>query len=185
GLARRQLVTDPFPLVLVIHRGRMPRPGPPGWPDLAEQLLARLVEAHHGVLRVIRPQVGLDHVLHAPDVVGVRLGREAPRLDDPWLDVVFFSGWRTVSVLTDSTNPNTTNSSASRCKVHWQRPSGGWPQASWTSRCSTFPLIFTLSGRCGCGLGSRAAPRPTVTNCRRTRPTVHRPTPRAATISSS
>jgi hypothetical protein len=35
-------------------------------------------------------EVSLDHVLHAPDVVGVGLRRDAPGLDDPRLDVVFF-----------------------------------------------------------------------------------------------
>src|SRR5271163_1333545 len=34
--------------------------------------------------------VGLDHVFHAPDVVGIGVRRDAPRLDDPRLDVVFF-----------------------------------------------------------------------------------------------
>jgi hypothetical protein len=53
-------------------------------------LLARLVEADHRVLRVVGQHVGLDHVLHAPDIVGVRVRREAPGLDDPRLDVVFF-----------------------------------------------------------------------------------------------
>src|SRR5262245_7718624 len=184
-LAQQQLVADALALVLVVHLRRVARPRPPRRPHLAEELLARLIEADHRVLRVVRQQVGLDHVLQAPDVLGVGLRRDAPRRDDPRLDVVFFSACRTVSVLTASTSPKTTSSSASSCKVHWQRPSGGSLHARWISRCSMSPLILILSGRCGCGLGSRAAGRPAVTTRRRTRPTVQMPTPRAATIWSS
>src|SRR5207248_2585827 len=123
--------------------------GPPRQPHLAEQLLARRIEADHRIPRIVGQQVGLDHVLHAPDVVGVGVRRDAPGLDDPRLDVVFFSAWRTVSVLTFLTRPRTTNSSASSCSVQWQRPWGGSLQASLTSRCSMSPLILTLPGRTG------------------------------------
>ena len=180
-----QLVADALPLVLVVLPGRTARPRRPWRPHLAEQLLARLIEADHRVLRIVGQQVGLDHVLHAPDVLGVGLGRDAPRLNDPRLDVVFFSAWRTVSVLTASTSPKTTSSSASSCKVQWQRPSGGSLQASWTNFCSTSPLILILSGRCGWGWGRGPCQKPSVTKCRRTRPTVRRPTPKAETICSS
>src|SRR5205823_2516169 len=88
---------------------------------LAEQLLAGFVEADHRIPRVVRQLVGLDHVLHAPDVVSIGVGWKAPGLDDPWLDVVFFRAWRTVSTLIASTKPSTTSSSASSCRVQWQR----------------------------------------------------------------
>src|SRR4051794_25490513 len=71
--------------------------------------------------RVVRQHVGPDHVLHAPDVLRIRVRRDAPGLDDPRLDAVFFSACRTVSVLTLLTSPSTTSSSASSCRVQWQR----------------------------------------------------------------
>src|SRR5215475_13927271 len=85
----------------------------------------------------------------------------------------------------ESTWPDTTNSSASSRKVQWQRPSGGSLQASCTNFCSTSPLILTLSGRGGWGLGSNAAAKPSVTRRLRTRSTVRSPTPRASTTSGS
>src|SRR5262249_1907506 len=154
-------------------------------PHFPEQLLARLVEADHRVERVVRQQVRLDHVFHPPDVLGVRLGRQAPSLNDPWLNVVFFSACRTVSVETEWTRPSATSWSHSRVKVQWQRPSGGSLQASWISFCSTSPLILILSGRGGWGRGWRACWNPSVTRRLRTRSTVRRPVPRAATMSSS
>src|SRR6516164_8697166 len=184
-LTHQQLVADALALVLVVHPGRATRSGPLGRSHLAEELLAGLVEAHHRVHRVVGQQVGLDHVLHPPDILGVGRGGDAPGRDDPGLDVVFLSACRTVSVLTDSARPSTTSSSASSCKVQWQRPWGGSLQASWTNFCSTSPLILILSGRGGWGLGLRAAWIPSVTNRWRTRAMVRGPVPRAATISSS
>src|ERR1700730_17870301 len=108
-----------------------------------------------------------NYVFHPPDVLGIGLGRDAPSLDDPGLNVVFFRACRTVSVLMASTYPNTTSSSASSCTVQWQRPSGGSLQASWTSFCSMFPLI--LSGRGGWVLWARAARMSTEQTRLRTR----------------
>src|SRR5262245_40311273 len=184
-LAHHQLVADPLALVLVVLLGQTARPGRQRLADLAEQLLAGLVEAHHRVGRVVRQHVGLDHIFHPPDVLGVGLGRYTPGVDDPGLDIVVLRAWRSVSVLMASTSPRTTISSASSCKVQRQRPWGGSPQASCTNFCSVSPLILILSGRGGWGLGLRACWRPWVTRRLRTRPMVHRPTPKAATIWSS
>src|SRR5436305_575504 len=145
-------VARPFAFVLVVHLG-----GPACFdrlwrPHLAEQLPARFIEAHHRTPRIVRQHVGLDHVLHVPDVFAIGVGWDAPGLDDPRVDVVFFRAWRTVSVLTDLSTPKATNSSASNCNVQWQRPSGGSVQAMRTNSCSTSPLILTWSGRGGCGL---------------------------------
>src|SRR5262245_5776543 len=184
-LTHQELVADPFTLVLVIHSRRPARPRRAGRPDLAEQLLAGLVEADHRIPRVVGPHVGLDHVFHPPDELGVGARRDAPGPDDPRLDVVFFRAWRTVSTLTVSTSPSTTISSASSCKVQWQRPGGGSLHARRINFCSTSPLILTLPGRAGWGLGSRAAQGPSVTKRLRTRSMVRRLVPRAATTSSS
>src|SRR5262245_9579685 len=184
-LAHHQLIADALAFVLVILLGRAARPAQQRLSDLAEQLLAGLVEADHRVARVVRQKVRPDHVFHPPDVLGVCLRRDAPSLDDPGLNVGCLSALRTVSMLMESTKPSTTSSSASSCNVQWQRPSGGSLQASWISFCSTSPLILILSGRGGCGLWSRAAWNPSVTSRLRTRSTVRKPIPRAATMPSS
>ena len=58
--------------------------------DLADELLARLVQTDYRMSGVVRDLVDLKHVLHVPDEVRIGLGGEAPRPHDPGLDVVFF-----------------------------------------------------------------------------------------------
>src|SRR5215467_1360772 len=149
------------------------------------KLLACFIEAHHGIARIVGQPIGLQHILHTPDERGIRLGGDTPGLDDPRLDVIFFRACHTVTVLMVSIKPKTTSSSASSCKVQWQRPRGGSLQASSSNVCSTLPLILTLSGRGGCGRWSRAASRPSVTNRFRRRSMVRGLVPKAETISAS
>src|SRR5215468_2921305 len=183
--AQHQLVADTFPLILIIDPGRLTPARPLCWSHFAEQLLARFIEAHHGIARIVRQPIGLQHILHAPDELGIRLGGDTPGLDDPGLDVIFFSACHTVTVLMVSTKPKTTSSSASSCKVQWQRPRGGSLQASPSNLCSTLPLILTLSGRGGCGRWARTASRPSVTKRCRRRSMVRGLVPKAETISAS
>src|SRR5579871_505341 len=185
GLTHHQLMADALALVLLVLPRGAAGLGRQRRPHLPEPLLAGFVETDDGVQRVVRPQVGLDHVFQPPDLLGVRPRRDAPRLDNPGLDGVFFSARRTVSVETVRTNPKATSSSASRAKVQWQRPSGGPLHARWINCCSMSPRILTLSGRGGWGLGWRAASSPSVTRRWRTRSTVRRLVSRAATIASS
>src|SRR5262249_31723754 len=167
-------------LVLVVH---LKATAPPARRSpFPEQLLAGFVEADHRIPRVVGQQVGLDHVFHAPDELGIGVRRDTPGRDDPGLAGVFFSACRTASTLTRSTRPSTTRSSAKSCKVQWQRPSGGSLQASWISFRSTSPVILISPGRAGWGRWSRAAGSPSVTNRRRTRPTVRRLIPRERTM---
>src|SRR5262249_55694343 len=168
-----------------IDPGRPTPARPLCWSHFAEQLLARFIEAHYGIARIVRQQIGLQHILHAPDELGICPGGDTPGLDDPWLDVIFFRACQTVTVLMVSSKPKTTSSSASSCKVQWPRPRGGSLQASSSNVCSTFPLILTLSGRGGCSRWSRAASRPSVTNRCRRRAMVRGLVPKAETISAS
>src|SRR5574341_469705 len=183
--AQHQLVADTLSLIFIIDPGRPTPARPLCRSNLAEQLLTCFIEAHHGIARIVGQQRGLQHILHAPDELGVRLGRDTPGLDDPRLDLVFFRACHTVTVLMVSSKPKTTSSSASSCKVQWQRPRGGSLQASSSHCCSTLPLILTLSGRGGCGRWSRAAARPSVTNRCRRRAIVRGLVPKAETISAS
>src|SRR5947209_9905174 len=184
-LTHHELVANALALVLVVHPG-LPAPfGLPWRLHLTEELLAGLVEADQRVPPVVRQEVRLEHVFHSPAVLPVGVVRHTPGLREPRVDVVFFRAWRTVSVLTDWTEPSATSSSASSCKDQWQRPSGGSLHASRTSCCSTSPLILILSGRGGWGLWSRAARKPWVTKRWRTRARVREPTPKAVMRSSS
>ena len=64
--------------------------------DLADPLLAGLLQAHHRTLGVLRPLVHCQHLLPLPDKLRVGLGRKAPRLAPPRFEFVFFSVRRTV-----------------------------------------------------------------------------------------
>src|SRR5262249_56249689 len=82
--------------------------------------------------RVIRPGVDRQHVLHAPDELGVVLGRDAPALGQPRLEPVCFKACRTVSCDTDSTTSSSASRPASSRSVQRLRPSGGALHASAT-----------------------------------------------------
>src|SRR5450756_1960046 len=64
---------------------------------LHDLLLACLVHADKGALRVTGSRVHLEHVLHLPHKLGAGRRRYAPVFDKPWFDFVFFRTWRTVS----------------------------------------------------------------------------------------
>src|SRR5450759_3821049 len=64
---------------------------------LHDLLLARLVHADKGALRVKGARVHLKHVLHLPHELCAGRRRYAPLFDKPWFDFVFFNTWRTVS----------------------------------------------------------------------------------------
>lgn len=117
GVTPQQLVTNAFALILILNPGRTAGARPLCRADLAEQVLTRFIEAHNGGAWIVRPQVSLNHVFHAPDVLRIRRGRDTPGLDDPRFDVIFFNACHTVTVLRVSTKPNTTSSSTSSCTV--------------------------------------------------------------------
>src|SRR5207245_863279 len=96
GFAHHELVAHALAFVLVVHAGGPPPTRRLRFADLAEELAACFVEAHDRTCRIIGQQVGLDHVLHAPDVLAVRLRRYTPGPDDPRIEVVFFRACRTV-----------------------------------------------------------------------------------------
>jgi hypothetical protein len=82
--------------VLAVVASHLARCRRHGGADLADQLLAGLVQAHDRTLGVIRPLVHLQHVLHLPDELGIGFRRNAPLLAQPRLEFVFFSVRRTV-----------------------------------------------------------------------------------------
>ncbi len=52
-----KIVAIPFPLVMIINPLSVPGNGWEGWADILEQLLADLVQAHHGLGRVVQARV--------------------------------------------------------------------------------------------------------------------------------
>src|SRR5262249_56002787 len=113
--------------VLVVEPLRLTRPGRDRLHGLADQLLAGLVQGDQGSPVVVGPVVDLQHILHGTDELGIGLGRDAPLLPQPGLDLVFFSARRTVSSQTLSTTRNSTSWSARSCIVHSLRPSAPAP----------------------------------------------------------
>src|SRR4029077_19433869 len=103
--------------VLVVEPLRLARRRRQRLHDLADQLLAGLVQADQRPLLVVGPVVDLQHVLHRTDKLGVGLGRDAPLLLQPRLEFVFFSTRRTVSVEILSTTSNSTSLSANSRNV--------------------------------------------------------------------
>ena len=91
-LTHHQLMGHALALVFIIDSRRRAGSGSLGGSHLPEQLLERLIKADHRIVGVIRPQIGLDHILHAPDKVGVGRRWDAPGRHDRRLDVVFFYG---------------------------------------------------------------------------------------------
>ena len=185
GLTHHNLMAHAFPFIFVVHPSWLAWPRPLGWPHLTTQLCAGFIETDHGITRVIGQLLGLNDIFHAPDEVGISMGRDTPCFNDPRANVIFFHACRPVSMLIVSTSPRTTSASASSCKVQWHRPWGGSLHAKRTKGCSISPLILIWSGRGGWGWGLRAVSIPSVTNRLRIRSTLRRLVPKARTIWSS
>jgi len=88
-LHKHEHVGYPTPLVLVVFSLGPPRRHRQGRPDVPEQLLGSLVHAHLRMQRVVGAGVDLEHVLHAPDELGVSLGRDGPLIPQVRLKLVF------------------------------------------------------------------------------------------------
>src|SRR5262249_33505346 len=156
----------------VIEALRLPRRRRDRLHHLADQLLAGLVQGDQRPLLVVGSVVDLQHVLHRTDELGVGLGRDAPLLPQPRLDLVFLSTRRTVSSEIVSTTSSSTSRSASSFIVHAVRPCGGAEQARAISRASPRPSSFGCRAGRSRGLRPRAASRPCSTKRWRTRSTV-------------
>ena len=65
-------------------------------PGRTVQFLARLVKANNRIIRIVRPLVDIQNVFHFAYLLRGGLA-DAPRLNTPGLDFVFFSVTRTVS----------------------------------------------------------------------------------------
>src|SRR6516164_9159045 len=161
-LEEHEKVGHPFALVLVVHASRLARCRIHRAPRLPDELLACLVHADDGPERIVRSFVNLEDVFHFPNEFAVGLGRDAPHLDQPWLQLVFLSVRRMVSCETLSTWPSSTSLSARRQSVQRHRPAGGLPHARAMRWASCSPS--SIRGRRGKGRRTRAPSRPASTN---------------------
>jgi hypothetical protein len=96
-LTDQEQVAYPTALVLIVLPGRPARRQRVGRVDLSEQLAAGLIQADLRARRVLGAGVDLQHVLHPPAELAVLLGRDAPALGQPRLELVCCKAWRTVS----------------------------------------------------------------------------------------
>src|SRR5262249_3305661 len=150
--------------------------------DLADELLARLVEADRRAFLVVRAVVDLQDVLHRRNEGGVGLRRDHPLLAEPGLQRGFFRAVRTVSAPMESTTASPTTWPASNRIVQDARPTGGAEQARAISLASAAPSSFR--GRLGRSWGLRrtAASGPCSTDRLRTLSTVATSTSNASAI---
>ena len=128
GCEQHEKVAHPVAFVFIIIRARRSGAGWTAQPGLLHLLFAGLVQAHQDLVVPVLAMVDLQHILHGAHEFGTALGRDAPALFQPGLEFVFFSVWRTVSVLMLSTISHSTSWSASSRRVQPARPSGGWEQ---------------------------------------------------------
>ncbi len=117
GLQHHEDVGDPVADVFMVIPCRTPRRHRQGPLRFADQLLACLVQTNQRVLRVVRPLIDIQHVLHRADELGTGFARQAPHLPPPRLQLVFFNVLRTVSGLTLSTSSKATRRPASSFRV--------------------------------------------------------------------
>ena len=168
-LTEHEQVSCPVSLVLVVISFHPPRLGPDSGPLISHQLLGCLVEADHGMVRVVVFVIQVQHVLHPSHELPAHL-RDTPLLLLPRLELVFFSIWRTVSREMLSANPIATTLSASSCSVQSAWPSGASLHATAIRCASCLPSNLRFCP--GRGRSLSALSRPSFTNRVRTRPTV-------------
>src|SRR4029077_19988600 len=138
-----------------------------------------LDEANHWPIRIGRPGIEIEHVLHPGNVFSVDLWN-APHVLAPRLQIVFGQApahgllWRVVSWA---------SSPAKSSKVQRERPAGGLEQAVATSKASSLPV--SLRRAPGRGSSVSAAARLPSTKRALGRYTVEPPTPMLLVISSS
>ena len=87
-LTEHEQVAGPVSLVLVVISFHPTRLGPDSGPLISHQLLGCLVEADHGMVRVVVLMVQVQHILHSSHELPAHLG-DAPLLLLPRFEFVF------------------------------------------------------------------------------------------------
>src|SRR6202165_4148248 len=166
-------VIDPRRSVL-LHRHWNPR--------FLDQLLGGFVQADQGTIRIMRPCVNGQHLLHGGYECAVRFRRDDPLFLEMGLERVFFKTRQIVLSLARSTMSSSTTLFSSNRKLQRARPFGGSEQANAISLASFSPSkIGGTEGFARC-LRLRTASKPSSTSCWRARYTVVALVSRASTI---
>src|SRR5580692_7916353 len=175
-------VGRPVTLILVVAACGLPWLGCDRHARFADQLLRGLIEANHGILRVVWPLVNLQHILHPGHERRVGIRWDHPLLLQVRFKKVFFSVRPIVLSLARSTIFSSTTCSSSSCNVHRLRPFGGSEQASAISLASVAPSKMRVLAEAGECLRTRTASRPSSTSFWRVRATVSTLVSRASAI---
>src|SRR5260370_26369670 len=178
-------VGRPGPFVLVVHPSAMFACCRDRRACLLEQLDRLLVHAQHRTRRIVRHGVGVQHLLHCRNELGVGLRRDDPVLALPIRHAVFFRVRRRVSWLTDATISNSIPLRANSRSDQLAYPGGGEPRRIAMTFASCSP-----SNSLGVGGWVRLIPfnacsKPHSTRRRRTFSTVLLRQPNASAIRRS
>ena len=134
-----------------------------------DELLAGLVQSNHWPVRIARPRVNRQHVLHRRYECAAGLGRNDPILAAVRLKRVFLSVRWIFESLAAWTMPNSTTLLSSSRKLQRAYPSGGLEQAKAIRRASFSPSKIRRTAGAAGALRLKTASNPSSTNCRRTR----------------
>ncbi|MNT31835.1 hypothetical protein D3C72_1676880 [compost metagenome] len=106
-----------------------------------DQLLIGFIDANNRMHRIIGTLIDIQYILH----FGYKFCTgfwNAPFLDEPWFDLVFFITSQTVLSVIYSTTSSRISSSAMACIVQRERPSGGSEQAMAQILASISPVTL-------------------------------------------
>jgi hypothetical protein len=96
GSQGQEQVRAAVPLVMLVDPFRFARLDRQGRADLCAQLLRRLVETDHRIVRVIWTAVHIQHIFHAAHELGILARWDHPAQAAPGLQLFFLSTLRTV-----------------------------------------------------------------------------------------
>src|SRR6266496_5864328 len=136
GLSEHEVCGCAIALILEIDSLRLALLGRNGLSGFPNQLGRLFIHADHRNLSIVGPLVHLQHILHVHHEIRVLLRRNYPALTQVRLEFVFLSVLRTVWSEIDSTISKVTSLSAKSCRVHFDRPAGGWLHAKAIKRAS-------------------------------------------------
>src|SRR5207245_748766 len=184
-LREREHIGRAVAFVLVVETLTSPRRGGKGSLCFDGQLLTQFIHADQRQARIVQALVGLQHVFHVVDKLGIVLRRNAPHAFLPGLQFIFFRQRRTVSCETSSTMSSSTTRSANSRNVQRACPDGTAPQHRATTLASFSPSrILARDGRT-CFLRFKADSKPSSTRRLRMFSTVCTVTWQASAMASS
>src|SRR5215470_2922546 len=126
-------------LVLVIDPRRLPFRHRHRRPRFLGELLGGFIQTNQGTIRIVRPCVHGQHVLHGGYEGAICFGRDDPSRFEVRLELSFFKTRPIVLSLARSTMSSSTTLFSSIRKVQRERPFGGLEQASAISLASFSP----------------------------------------------